>query len=186
MAFVSHFLLSHRLVLGPLSSPITILYSSRVLSVPHNYKDKAAEHTQKKDRDTHRVDQIVQRPQHPGRDMLPRHAGHFERRPFPLTPLGGLDVDEHVLEEVQVVDGGEGFVGAFGVGEVGFGVGSGDDGEIAPEGGFDFLVEVVAGEGVSGLQAVERKRGRGRGERGGRSIGRREQGWRASIAGEIS
>jgi len=80
--------------------------------------------------------------------MLPRHASHLERRPLPFASAGGLDVDEHVLEEVQVVDGGEGFFGAFGVGEVGFGVGGGDDGEVAAEGGFDFLVEVVAWVGV--------------------------------------
>lgn len=75
--------------------------------------------------------------------MLPRHASHFKRRPLPFASFRGLDVDEHVLEEVEVVDGGEGFFGAFGVGEVGFGVGGGDDGEVAAEGGFDFVVEVV-------------------------------------------
>jgi len=79
--------------------------------------------------------------------MLPRHASHFERGPLSFISAGGLDVDEHVLEEVQVVDGGEGFFGAFGVGEVGFGVGGGDDGEVAAEGGFNFLVEVVAWAG---------------------------------------
>ena len=71
------------------------------------------------------------------------------------------------------MDGGEGFFGRFGVGEVGFGVGGGDDGEVAAEGGFDFVVEVVAGWGLMGWRGLE---GRGRGKEGGRSIGERRQG----------
>lgn len=87
-------------------------------------------HTTKnsKEENTHRIDQIVQGPQHPRRDMLPWHASDFERGPLPFTSAGRLDVNEHVLEEVQVVDSGEGFFGAFGLGEVRFGVGGGDDG----------------------------------------------------------
>ena len=42
------------------------------------------------------------------------------------------------------MDGSEGFIGRFGFREVGFGVRGGDDGEVAAEGGFDFLVEMVA------------------------------------------
>lgn len=71
--------------------------------------------------------------------MFPRHARHLGR-----CFLGGpRDVDEDIVEEIQIVDGREGFPVAFGR-EVGFGVWGCDDGEGAAEGGFDFGVEVVA------------------------------------------
>ncbi len=84
--------------------------------------------------------------------MLPRHPCHLDRRLLPA--LGSaFDVYECVVEEVEIVDGGEGFVGVFlGGGEVGFGVWGCDDGKVAPKGGFDLLIEVVAREeGVLGL-----------------------------------
>ena len=73
--------------------------------------------------------------------MFPRHACHFDGSPL----LGsGLDVDEQVLEEIKIVDGGEGFVGGFGGSQVRFGVWGRNYGKVAAEGGLDLFVEVVA------------------------------------------
>lgn len=81
--------------------------------------------------------------------MLPRHSRHLNRGLLPT--LGrAFDIYECVVEEIEIVHCGEGFAGvAAGGGEVGFGMGGCDDGEVASEGGFDLGVEVVAGgEGV--------------------------------------
>lgn len=73
--------------------------------------------------------------------MLPRHSRHFDRG---LLGSFSLDIDDHILEEIQIMDCGEGFFRRFRIHKVGFCVRGGDDGKIAAEGGFDFLVEVVA------------------------------------------
>lgn len=78
--------------------------------------------------------------------MLPWHARHFDT--WHLLPLAGIlrsDIYEHVVEEIEIVHRGERFaIFLCGVCKVRFGVWGCDHGEVAAEGGFDFLVEVVA------------------------------------------
>lgn len=84
--------------------------------------------------------------------MFPGHSRDFHARYFRRFLLqrlrifrSGFYVDHHALISVEFVDGGEGFVLAGFMGEVGFGVGGCDDGEGAAEGGLDFAVEMVSG-----------------------------------------
>lgn len=85
--------------------------------------------------------------------MLPWHACNFDRRVLLL--LLRLDVDVDVLEEIEVVDGREGLIGRFRLGEVLLGMGGGNDGKVTAERGFDFLVEVIAGWRISGWRGEE-------------------------------
>ena len=72
--------------------------------------------------------------------MLPRHPRDLNRW---LLPTVTLDVDHDIIKEIQIVHRGERFMVAFAC-EVVFCVGGGDDGNVAAEGGFDVLVEMVA------------------------------------------
>ena len=73
--------------------------------------------------------------------MFPGHPRHFDGR---LLGAFRDDIDNHILKEVEVVNSGEGFVLGLGIGKVRFGVRGGYDREVAAQGFFDFLVEVVA------------------------------------------
>ena len=99
---------------------------------------------------THRTNQIINPPCHiprPGRHMLPRHRRDFDRR-LRLRPF---DTNERGVKEIESGDRGECFSsGGFVVVEVDLGVGGREDGEGAPEGGFDVVVEVVAMRGEGG------------------------------------
>ena len=76
--------------------------------------------------------------------MLPRHSRNLERR-FPLIGTDRtLNIYQNILKEIKIRDSGEGFIVTFLGSEMVFGVGGGYDREIAAEGGFDSLVEVVA------------------------------------------
>lgn len=57
--------------------------------------------------------------------MFPRHTGHLDC--WALLPFS-YDIDEHVLEEVQVMDRGECFAIYFRLGEVGLCVRCRNDG----------------------------------------------------------
>lgn len=58
--------------------------------------------------------------------MFPRHGGHSDG-----GALAAFDIDEAFVEEIEVVDCGEGIGGGvFGGGEVGFGVGGCNYGEV--------------------------------------------------------
>lgn len=72
--------------------------------------------------------------------MLPRHPRNLNRR---LLLTTAFDFNHHIIKEIQVMHGSERFMVAF-TGEVLFCMRGGDDGDVAAEGGFDGLVEVVA------------------------------------------
>ena len=79
--------------------------------------------------------------------MLPRHPYQLDRSPTPTRASSfaagaGVDVDDHFVEEVKVLDVGEGLAVAL-AGEMLLGVGRCNNWEGAAEGGFDVLVEVV-------------------------------------------
>lgn len=74
--------------------------------------------------------------------MLARHTRHFDRR---LLGPFRVDVHDGILEEIKIVDSGEGLSGAFRLGKVVLCVGCRDDGKIPAERGFDLLVEMVPG-----------------------------------------
>lgn len=82
--------------------------------------------------------------------MLAWHACHFDRG-LAARIRALCHVDEHALEEVEVVNLAKGLRGTF-AGQVLFCVWGRDDGKGASEGLFDFLVKVVAVEDDSGLQ----------------------------------
>lgn len=77
------------------------------------------------------------------RYMLSRHARYLDCS-LPASFGSTLDIYECVVEMVQLVDFGERFGWICGGSEVGFSVRSCDDGEVPAQGGFDFLVKVVA------------------------------------------
>lgn len=64
--------------------------------------------------------------------MLSRHSRDFDRR-FPLAGIGSVrDINKHVLEEIEIMYGCEGFIFAL-AGEMLFGVRCGDDGKISAQ-----------------------------------------------------
>ena len=71
--------------------------------------------------------------------MASRHSGNFESS----FGVGVLDIDQHLVEEIEIMHRGESFAFAFG-GQMRFGMRSRDDGEGAAEGGFHMLVEMIA------------------------------------------
>ena len=70
--------------------------------------------------------------------MASRHPSDFESS----FGVGVLDVDQHLVEEIEIMHRGESFAFAFGS-QVRFGMRSRDDGEGAAKGGFHVLVEVI-------------------------------------------
>lgn len=86
--------------------------------------------------------------------MLPRHGRDQHSRAIQvrahalsatlLALRASLDLDKRALERVKRRDGRELLLGRFLVVEMRLGVRRADDGQVAPEGGFDFAVEVVS------------------------------------------
>jgi len=72
--------------------------------------------------------------------MLPRHPRDLNRR---LLLTTAFDVNHHIVKEIQIMHRSERVMVAF-AGEMLFRVRGGDDGDVAAEGGFDGLIEVVA------------------------------------------
>ena len=100
--------------------------------------------------------------------MLAGHARHLNRRRRRRAVRRGAgvgrgaDVHPRRLEGVQGRHGGEGLAGVGLGAEVRLGVRRGDDGYVTAQGGFDLLIEVVAG--VHGERSVVQSRSGGRGQ----------------------
>lgn len=121
--------------------PLPNLHSTLSLNANPLRRPPAKRRTRKET--THSINQIIQCPQHPRRNMFSRHPRHLDRRL--LNPFPTFNIHQHILKEIQIMHRGESFsISILFIGKMLFGVRGGYDREVAPEGGFDFLVEVVA------------------------------------------
>ena len=92
------------------------------------------------------MQEVVGCAENAGRNVLAWHAGDFDARDFSAGMSAIGEIDHHGFEEVEVVDVVERLIGPL-AGQAIFCMWSGDDGQVAADGSFNILMEVIPGGG---------------------------------------